>query len=146
MAGGGRAAHWTVRQRRTGRVPRPLHIGASSPGKIKTRSTGDCDCDARAAREQIQTARWPRSYASTPHALARPPACGRSSTCCRHRVPSSCNHHDGISELQGMGNLVNGCVILIFMVIFAQTGKSLEPTPSRNIIMLQVGGRQARRT
>ncbi|KIY93363.1 proton/phosphate symporter [Monoraphidium neglectum] len=38
---------------------------------------------------------------------------------------------------QGMGNLVNGCVILIFMVIFAQTGKSLEPTPSRNIIMLQ---------
>jgi hypothetical protein len=45
-----------------------------------------------------------------------------------------------------MGNLVNGCVILIFMVIFAQTGKSLEPTPSRNIIMLQVGGRQARRT
>jgi hypothetical protein len=36
-----------------------------------------------------------------------------------------------------MGNFINGCVILIFMVIFAQTGPKLDGTASRNIIMLQ---------
>jgi hypothetical protein len=38
---------------------------------------------------------------------------------------------------QGTGNFVNGCVILIFMVFFAQTGPKLDGTASRNIIMLQ---------
>ncbi|KAI8468145.1 MAG: major facilitator superfamily domain-containing protein [Monoraphidium minutum] len=38
---------------------------------------------------------------------------------------------------QGMGNFVNGCVILIFMAILGQTGKTLDALASRNIIMLQ---------
>jgi hypothetical protein len=39
--------------------------------------------------------------------------------------------------MQGMGNLVNGCVILICMLIFGQAGKHLDPTGSRNVIVVQ---------
>jgi hypothetical protein len=39
-----------------------------------------------------------------------------------------------------MGNFVNTCVILIFMAMLGQTGDSLDPVASRNIIILQVGG------
>lgn len=42
---------------------------------------------------------------------------------------------------QGAGNFINGCVIVIFMAIFAQTGKMLDAIPSRNIIMLQARAR-----
>lgn len=39
--------------------------------------------------------------------------------------------------LQGMGNLVNGCVILICMAMFGMYGSTLDPTASRNVIMIQ---------
>jgi hypothetical protein len=39
---------------------------------------------------------------------------------------------------QGTGNFINGCVILIFMVIFGQTRQKLDAIASRNIISLQV--------
>jgi hypothetical protein len=39
--------------------------------------------------------------------------------------------------MQGMGNLVNGCVILICMIIFGQAGKHLDPTGSRNVVVVQ---------
>jgi hypothetical protein len=42
------------------------------------------------------------------------------------------------SNHQGMGNFVNGCVILILMLFWNQTGLQLEATPSRNIISVQV--------
>lgn len=38
---------------------------------------------------------------------------------------------------QGMGNLVNGCVILICMAMFGLTGAKLDPIGSRNVIMIQ---------
>jgi hypothetical protein len=44
-----------------------------------------------------------------------------------------------IRRPQGMGNLVNGCVILIVMAMLGQTGHVLDPTASRNIIIIQVG-------
>ncbi|KIZ06012.1 Inorganic phosphate transporter PHO84 [Monoraphidium neglectum] len=39
---------------------------------------------------------------------------------------------------QGMGSLVNCSVILILMALAGQTGQALDPTASRNIIILQV--------
>ena len=39
--------------------------------------------------------------------------------------------------MQGMGNLVNGCVILICMGMFNMTGSVLDPTDSRNVVMIQ---------
>lgn len=38
---------------------------------------------------------------------------------------------------QGMGNFVNGCVILICMSMFRQFGHKLDAIPSRDIIMIQ---------
>eukprot|EP00878_Enallax_costatus_P009440 GHUV01009865.1.p3 GENE.GHUV01009865.1~~GHUV01009865.1.p3 ORF type:complete len:161 (+),score=55.11 GHUV01009865.1:595-1077(+) len=38
---------------------------------------------------------------------------------------------------QGMGNFVNGCVIIIFMAIFGMTGPKLDKTASRNVLMIQ---------
>jgi hypothetical protein len=38
-----------------------------------------------------------------------------------------------------MGNLVNGCVILICMAMLGQTGHVLEGRASRDIIIIQVG-------
>jgi MFS family permease len=38
---------------------------------------------------------------------------------------------------QGMGNFVNGCIILIFMAIFGMTGSTLDRTASRNVLMIQ---------
>jgi hypothetical protein len=37
-----------------------------------------------------------------------------------------------------MGSLVNCSVILILMALAGQTGQALDPTASRNIIILQV--------
>lgn len=39
--------------------------------------------------------------------------------------------------LQGMGNFVNGCVILIVMSFYNMTGPTLDPIKSRNTIMIQ---------
>ena len=39
--------------------------------------------------------------------------------------------------MQGMGNLVNGCVILICMIMFAQSGQQLDAKGSRAVVMLQ---------
>jgi hypothetical protein len=52
-------------------------------------------------------------------------------TCPSAPTPTPAGH-------QGTGNFVNGCVILLFMVFFAQTSAKLDPTASRNIIMIQV--------
>lgn len=38
---------------------------------------------------------------------------------------------------QGMGNLVNACVVIICLAIFGQTGKHLDPIGSRNVIIVQ---------
>jgi Sugar (and other) transporter len=38
---------------------------------------------------------------------------------------------------QGMGNLVNGCVILILMAMFGLTGHDLDPTAARNVLIIQ---------
>eukprot|EP00882_Tetradesmus_deserticola_P031481 GHRQ01035603.1.p1 GENE.GHRQ01035603.1~~GHRQ01035603.1.p1 ORF type:complete len:235 (+),score=92.87 GHRQ01035603.1:189-893(+) len=38
---------------------------------------------------------------------------------------------------QGMGNFVNGCVILILMAWFGMTGATLEPNASRDVVMIQ---------
>ncbi|WIA41970.1 hypothetical protein OEZ86_009273 [Tetradesmus obliquus] len=38
---------------------------------------------------------------------------------------------------QGMGNFVNGCVILIMMAWFGMTGPTLDPTKARDVISIQ---------
>lgn len=38
--------------------------------------------------------------------------------------------------LQGTGNLVNGCVILVAMAMFGQTGRTLDPNGSRNVMIV----------
>jgi uncharacterized membrane protein len=38
---------------------------------------------------------------------------------------------------QGMGNLVNGCVILICMAMFGLTDHDLDPKRSRDTIIIQ---------
>jgi len=38
---------------------------------------------------------------------------------------------------QGMGSLVNGCVILICMAMLGLTGSVLDPGNSRTVVMLQ---------
>lgn len=39
--------------------------------------------------------------------------------------------------MQGMGNLVNACVIIVCLAIFGQAGKYLDPIGSRNVIIVQ---------
>ena len=39
--------------------------------------------------------------------------------------------------LQGMGSLVNGCVILICMAMLGLTGSKLDSRTSRNVLMMQ---------
>jgi hypothetical protein len=41
------------------------------------------------------------------------------------------------ADLQGMGNFVNGCVILMLMAWFGMTGAVLDPIASRNVVMIQ---------
>lgn len=45
--------------------------------------------------------------------------------------------NDMLVPQQGMGTFVNGCVILIAMAIFGQTGSRLSVLGSRNVIILQ---------
>lgn len=40
-------------------------------------------------------------------------------------------------KMQGIGNFVNGCVILIVMSFYNLTGPTLDPIASRNTIMIQ---------
>jgi hypothetical protein len=42
-----------------------------------------------------------------------------------------------VPSWQGIGNLVNGCVILVCMAIFGLTGSKLDPIGSRNVIIVQ---------